>query len=268
MGKKKIILYILILFGQKAYSTNTDKLAISTSKVTVLIFPEKVEDVSLGNKTEYHIGIQDRCILLRAKTPKAQSTSIFVQYGTSKKIYIGEIFADKNAPLRHDLKIENTNSNLQKTSIQITEKKKEHKTEKNTIWKKGAEQEYTTYGDKKGRVSVILTNLAVSKEHLYLRIFVKNNSSIHLNLTEYRFDYIDYLVKFLGIGFKKKKEEVGATIYPESIQLDSKKHGYYEFAIPAKPINGRLEIHLSEENNERNFIIKIPAKKILKAKNI
>ncbi len=243
------------------------RLPVSCQKMTALVFPEKIKRVTLGNK-EFHIQkLNDMCVLVKAKKSKAIPTTILVEYSGSSNIYIGEIYASTSAPQKHEIKSEKQNL-LKEESGLGTEKKtliKKNKAQ-NKIWRKSTYQEYKTYGEKKGRVNVILTNILVSKETLYLRIFVHNKSSIHLNLSDFRFVYIDYLRRFLGMSFKPKKEEVALTLTPTEIDLGPKKYGYYEFGIPTKPINGELEINLAEKNTERHFKIYVPASTILKAK--
>ncbi len=253
------IYLIIILSSLWNYNSKgeVEKFPISIDKITTLIFKGNISTIETGSR-DYHIKSNGRCILIRAKKETVPSTSLFVIYGKEKRIFVGEIYAEKQAPIKHII----DNYEEKKDFDKIESNKKQKK-----IWSKGAFQKYQTYGTKKYRIKVILTNLAVSKTHLYLRFFIENNSSVHLKLTNYRFEYIEYL-RSLIIFSQEKREEVTAELFPQEINLKPKSCVYHEFGIPIRAVNGELEINLSEEGTERNFQIIIPSKIILKAKTI
>ena len=96
------IYLIIIISSLWNYNSKgeVEKIPISIDKITTLIFKGNISTIETGSR-DYHIKSNGRCILIRAKKETVPSTSLFVIYGKEKRIFVGEIYAEKQAPIKH-----------------------------------------------------------------------------------------------------------------------------------------------------------------------
>lgn len=100
----------------------------------------------------------------------------------------------------------------------------------------------------------------------YLRFYIENNTTTKLTLTQFSFEYITYLRKFLF--FRSTKTKVVEPIEALSaIELAPNSSQYFVFGLPSYTSNGGLVVFLGESGQgEREFRILIPNRIRLQAK--
>ncbi len=239
----------------------TERVGIKVSKPSVLSFSGEIVDVDLGNQ-DYSAKIKGKNLLICARKKDSYPTTLFVRYGDDKDSYVAEIYPDDNAPLQrfiggHQPITGNPNKDWAPQQQDV---------KPDNIFSPNEEQEYYNYGVNKDNVKVVLTNIAHKGDSTYLRIFIKNNTTISLTISSFSFEYITYLRKF--IFFKSKKTKVVTPIAaPSSLELGPNDANYFVFAIPTYTSNGGLEVFLGEsDKGEREFKISIPNRVLLKDK--
>lgn len=238
----------------------TDRLGVPITKPSVFSFAEDILDVDLGN-SDYHVKLRGKSLLIFAKKKDSQPTTLFVVYGKNKETYVAEIFPDDRAPLQRFIKSPTNpapTTPAQPTDLKVQEVGK-------AIFSPNEKQAYYSYGMRKDGIQVILTNIVHQGDLTYLRLYIENNTTTHLKLAEFSFEYITYLRKFLL--FKSTKTKLVEPIIPLSA-MDVAPHGahYFVVAIPTYTSNGGLEIFLGESGQgEREFKLVVPNKLLLKA---
>lgn len=275
MNKKLLfkIFLICIIYTTGIYNTysrDVKYLGITISKPAVLSFSEEIIDFSIGNR-DYAIQMKGNNLLIVANGAKALPTTLFVRYGKDKNVFVAEIFPDDKAPIHQVIEDSTPHAsmrggdanNREKDMMTLEEAKKEKQL---AIFSSHEKQEYFNYGIEKNGVKVLVVNITHHQENSYFRIFVKNNTSIPLNIGNVSFEYISYQRKYL-IFRSKKSKIVTATLAPESVEIGANQGKYFIFAIPTYTSNGGLNIFFGEsEKGEREYAIEISMKVLLQAK--
>jgi hypothetical protein len=251
---KKTWFSLFFLIAVATSHAQDNKIGISHNKISTLVFDEEIVDVELGNQ-EYHVKVKGRYLLLRAKSPNINFTSLFVRYGKKKNhYYVTEIFPDNNAPLKY----------LIQKDCDSDVAKKRTEPEKEPFFSDN-EQEYFDIGVIQNGVQVILNKILHTDNATGIQLFIRNTSSVDLFLEQYTFEYVTILSK----GFftvKKKHKLVEPMTEPSSCRVSARGDGYMEFSIPTYVSEGGLEVFLGESAGERGFRFLIPSKVLLKAK--
>lgn len=249
---KKTWLSLFFLVAVATSHAQDSKIGISHNKISTLVFDEEIVDVELGSQG-YHVKVKGRYLLLRAKSPNTNLTSLFVRYGKKKNhYYVTEIFPDNNAPLEYLIQ-EDCSSDVAKKRL-----------EKEAFFSDN-EQEYFDIGVIKNGVQVILNKMLHKDNATRIQLFIHNTSSVDLFLEQYTFEYVTILSK----GFftaKKKHKLVEPITEPSSCRVSAKGDAYMEFSIPTYVSEGGLEVFFGESAGERGFRFLIPSKVLLKAK--
>ena len=252
------------------YARNIEYLGITISKPSVLSFNEDIIDYSIGNK-DYSIQVKGNNLLIVANGAKELPTTLFVRYGKDKKAFVAEISPDDNAPIHQFIEDSTPHASMRSTDSNNREKdlmtlEEEKKTKQQTLFSPQEKLEYFNYGIEKNGVKVIVANIAHYQDNSYFRIFVKNNTSIPLNIGNVSFEYISYQRKYL-IFRSKKSKLVTTTLAPEVVEIGPNEGKYFMFAIPTYTSNGGLNIFFGEsDKGEREFSIAIPMKVLLQAR--
>ena len=275
MNKKLLLKIFLILiiyttYIYNSYAREVEYLGITISKPSVLSFSEDIIDFSIGNR-DYAIQMKGKNLLIVANGAKALPTTLFVRYGKDKNVFVAEISPDDNAPIHQVIEDSTPHTNMRGVDANNREKdmmtlEEEKKANQLAIFSPHEKQEYFNYGIEKNGVKVIVANITHHQENSYFRIFVKNNTSIPLNIGNVSFEYISYQRKYI-IFRSRKSKIVTATIAPESVEIGANQGKYFIFAIPTYTSNGGLNIFFGEsDKGEREFSIAIPMKVLLQAK--
>jgi hypothetical protein len=271
LAKNIVLLCFIYVVGvcSSTYAKDIKYLGITVSKPTVLSFSEDIIDFSIGNR-DYSIQMKGNNLLIVADGVKALPTTLFVRYGKDKNVFVAEISPDDNAPIHQVIEDNTTHTGMKGGKSNNSEKEmtleEEKKAQQLTIFSPHEKQEYFNYGIEKNGVKVLVVNIMHHQENSYFRIFVKNNTSIPLNIGNVSFEYISYQRKYI-IFRSRKSKIVTATIAPESVEIGANQGKYFIFAIPTYTSNGGLEIFFGEsEKGEREFSIAIPMKVLLQAK--
>jgi len=187
-----------------------------------------------------------------------------VHSNSFKKFFISVQLYNHNATASYPHK-RRTTSEAKNREKEMTFEE-EQKAKQLAIFAPHEKQEYFNYGIENDGIKVIVANIAHYQDNSYFRVFVKNNTSIPLNLGNISFEYISYQRKYL-IFRSKKSKIVTATLAPETVDIGANEGKYFIFAIPTYTSNGGLEIFFGEsDKGEREFSIAIPMKVLLKAK--
>ena len=272
VAKNILLVGLLYVVGvcSSTYARDIEYLGITISKPSVLSFSEDIIDFSIGNK-DYSIQVKGNNLLIVANGSKALPTTLFVRYGKDKNVFVAEIKPDDNASIHQVIEDNTPHASMKGADANNREKdimklEEEKKAKQPAIFSSHEKQEYFNYGIEKDGVKVIVVNITHHQENSYFRIFVKNNTSIPLNIGNVSFEYISYQRKYL-IFRSRKSKIVTATLGPASVEIGANTGKYFMFAIPTYTSNGGLGIFFGEsEKGEREFSIAIPMKGLLNAK--
>ncbi len=260
---RQFLYVLLVLVYQSNDRCDDVRLEISASKATVLIFDDVIDEIELGS-SGYVSKIKGTFLLIRAKSLKASPTFLFVRYGQGKKFCNIEICASNGAPLEYRM------SSILKTGAELlggeVTGKSGGKANKVTSFFMRKGQSYYTYSKKDYGVRITLLDIEHYNGNTYLKFYVKNNSSIDMDMDYISFNYYDTTRYFLLFSRRVKSRVVEPILPLPVVHVGSMQGSEFVFCIPTISVNGGLEVCFGEANEGRTITMNIPGKVLLKAK--
>lgn len=255
-------LFVLLLL-QSSKAVNTNRIYISVSKATVLIFSDPIDEIELGS-SEYASKIKGNFLLIRAKKLNAKPTFLFVRYGNGKNFQNLEICASNNAPMEY-----NMSDFVEKGSTSAkskTSKKDSRPQEKQIRFMLNSKQKYFTYSKQEHGTQLTLLDIEHFDGNTYLKFNIKNKSSIDLDMQHISFNYYD-IDKYLFLFSKRVRNKlVEPVIPPENVKVNASESKDFVFCIPTVKASGGLEVYFEEAEASKALSINIPHRVLLNAK--
>lgn len=262
--KRSAIFLLVIGCFLTSISHATDSIGILINKKSILSFSEDIIDVDIDSE-DYFFKIKGKNLLIRAKKTQASHATLFVRYGKDKTNYVAEIFADEKAPI-HRVIDQQEGIEVHRDVMEPAKRNyKTHTVASSSFFAPNQKQQYSWFAVDEGGVIVMISNIMHSGKNTYIRVYIENNTTVNLQLSQQTFEYITTLKKWLFFS-SEQKNRVNPIVYPSTIDLGPMQFDYFEFAIPTYTSNGGLDIFLGEsEHGIRKFKINIPTKILLQA---
>jgi hypothetical protein len=273
------LFFLPVYFAPYSYGIEIDTIGILTDKSIVLSFPASIINVKISHSiANITIGEEDYVcekegsdVFLRAKKDSAKPATLYVRYGSLEKTitYVAKIVPAEEAPLH--LKIGRLNSiqefekKVQENVVNGQENVATGQENQARLFSPNEKQQYTFFAIKEEGITLMVTNIHHNGKNTYLRVFVDNNTTVNLKISQCSFSYVTKLRKWWFFT-TEQRNPVSPLISPDNVEVGPLQFNYFDFSIPTVVSNGGLEVSLAEsENGARNFTIPIPSKVILKA---
>jgi hypothetical protein len=256
-------LILIVLVTMAFMGKAQDSLFVSNENTTYLVFPSTVDLFELGNKLQYTGSVDDKVLFIRALKSESQKSTLLVRAGDVFYHYM--IFFKQNPEVYY--------YDFTKGQSKLDDKEIKSKPNGIMLQKKvdsivNIKGEITSLGVISDYLQAAVTVIRNDKENTYLKIVIKNLSSI-----PYKFDFISfqyYQVMKKGT-FKKTKnapKDVFPIISPKKIEINANATDVVGYAIPQFGLanNGYLIISFREKSGDRVLKMKIDSGKIQSAK--
>ncbi|MBN8702750.1 MAG: DUF4138 domain-containing protein [Bacteroidetes bacterium] len=270
---KRIVIVLLSLVSHLLLSQNNkqiDTIYCDSKNTSYLIFYDKVELVDVGNPDNYVAQIEESAIFVKALKPSVEPTTILVKIG--KNFHFGILLGlERNNKNYYDFTklngggeekntkgIEAANSSEKKNPLDLTAKIETLLATKN---------EMHTLGSVSKFLETSIPVIRNDKEYTYLKLVVKNKSSIPYKVDFISFQYFEDQKK--GVGKKRKK--VPRDEFPINENKVKEIESGQTVAIPfviksyALSNNGYLMVLVREASGNRVLKIKVEGSIIQKA---
>lgn len=253
------ILYTSISFGQ-------DTIRISEINPSYLVFSTTIEFVDIGNKDEYDGKIEDKVLLIKAKHLKAGNSTLLIRSADSFYHYI--LSYEKNpknyyydftgATIGGEAKQKEKTPGKQ--SLELIQNKVD-----SIINIKG---ELNTLGVISDYLQAAATVIRNDKENTYIKVVIKNLSSIPYEFNFIGFQYVQVMKKGMFKKTKNAPKDVFPIIYPKKKEINANSTDVIAYAIPQFGLanDGYLVISFREKKGDRVLLIKIDSSVIQGAK--
>ncbi len=270
---KKIILVFSVLLNL-TLGFSQDTIFVSDVNTTYLIFPKTVDLLDVGNPTEYYGKIEDKAVLLKAVKTNTNKSTLLVRSGEAyfhylvmyhqepKKYYYDySKTKDKTTETIEEVKADETGG----TAPSVKNLKNMQGKVDSIVNIKG---ENKTLGVLSDFLQAAVTVIRNDKENTYLKVVIKNLSSI-----PYKFDFIGFqYFQVMKKGFMNKTKnaplDVFPIIYPKSGEISANSTAVVGYAIPQFGLanNGYLVVSFREKTGDRVLKIRIDSGLIQSAK--
>jgi|CXWL01.1.fsa_nt_gi hypothetical protein len=270
---RTILLLILFLYlNQLGFSqqgkSGLDTVFCDIQNTTCINFPEEVTLVDVGNPQQYVAKIQGNLVFVKPVKDNVPSTTILIKSGPS--IYHGTLTYNKTGkvkPYYYEIKsvVQGEVNNIKKES-NSTIKKDESKIsvtdtsvrEKIEVFSK-IKSEIRTLGFISKNVDAAVTVIRNDEKNTYLKLIVKNKSSIPFKLDFISFQYYQDMKKGSFRKSKKAPLDVFPIAEPTIKEIAPDKSEGLPYVIPAYALanNGYLMVLIRESAGDRVLKIKI-----------
>lgn len=256
----------ILLSFNSYFLFSQDTIPSSDLNTAYLVFPTTINLIDIGNPNEYYGKIQDKVLLIKAKKPNALMSTLLVRSGDSFFHYMLKFekepktyyFDYSGKEEKEDLTV---NSNItpgnavEPLTPALKLKNMQNKVD-SIVNIKG---EYNTLGVLSDYLQAAVTVIRNDKENTYIKIVIKNLSSL-----PYKFDFISfqYFQVMKKGSFKKTKNaplDVFPIIYPKAGEISANSTSVVGYAIPQFGLanNGYLVVSFREKTGDRVLKIKI-----------
>lgn len=257
-----------------------DTVFLSFTKTAFLIFSQPVKDAVIGSENVL-VKISENKIILQAAVENFEETNLMVQTGGKYYMFIIHY---SNSPIRYlydyqDSKKDKSNKTnkviVDELQQKETSKKETKKDSLNRLFlskcKKveNSAQKFYDLAETKGGVTLVLTNMYVDDNLFYFRVDLINNSKIR-----YDIDYYQFTIR------NKKKVLKKTPIQDEVIEplfvandvkvIEAKNKNSFIFVLPKFTIQDKKKLFIEywENKGDRNFVIPITNKELLKLNSL
>lgn len=272
--KKIIVIAFMFLSFPLVYSQDTtETIFVSEANTTYLVFPKTIDLIDLGNPNDYYGKIEDKALLLKAKRERTSMSTLLVRSGES--FYHYKIIYEKNPKVffynysKREEGVDPVASKENSDGSSMAPTAKDLKLMQNKVDSiVNIKGEYNTLGVMSDFLQAAVTVIRNDKENTYLKIVIKNVSSI-----PYKFDFISFqYFQVMKKGSLKKTKnaplDVFPIIYPKASEISASSTTVVGYAIPQFGLanNGYLVISFREKTGDRVLKIRIDSSVIQGAK--
>ncbi len=261
------ISFLLIWFrimNAQQMNDKVDTIYCTDSNTSYAIFKDRVELVDIGNPADYASQIEDNSVFVKSLKPNSPASTMLVK--TGKDYYFSVLkYQEENKKFFYDFAaVENDKikGNDKPTLVSMREL-----VEKKLSRVVAGRNELETMGFITTFIEAEVGVIRNDNQNTYLKIILKNKSSIPYRLDFISFQYYRHMKK----GFAKKAKASGMEVFPvvspvipEISPYSCKPLGY---AIPSFGLAGKgyLMISFRESSGDRVLTIKVKGAEIQKA---
>ena len=275
------LLFFCFLIGFRKGSSQVNVVSLDTiycasSNTTYILFTDKVDLVDVGRPDDFAVKIEDNAVFIKSIRATSTPSTLFIRIG--KLNYLGIIcFKEDNKKFFYDCihSMKMASDSLQKSSTPNLGGKSSFKQ-----YLKSPEQaarlnqmeslstELTTLGFISRYIDVAVTAIRNDEQNTFLKIILKNKSSIPYKLDFISFQYFQHLSKGAIRKAKKNAIDVFPVSSPAIAEVPALNTQHLLYAIPSFGLasRGYLLILFRERNGDRILKIKIDGSVIQNAK--
>ncbi len=260
-------------------SCTIDTVYCTDNNTSYLIFKDKVELVDIGSPEDYVSQIEENSIFIRALKTNVPASTMLLK--TGKTFYYGIVnYKKDNKRFLYDFSkpsenmeislpkkgsVEEKTSGIDQALVRNSQTNDSLANKIRGVVK--AKNELSSLGFISSFIEAAVTVIRNDNKNTYLKIVLKNKSSIPYKLDFISFQYFQHMKK----GFAKKGKENGKDVFPieipaiQEIQpFSTRALGYVipSFGLADK---GYLMILFRESSGDRVLKIKVPGQDIQKA---
>lgn len=262
----KYFIITILLFFNSVFLFAQDTIPSSDLNTAYLVFPTTINLIDIGNPNEYYGKIQDKVLLIKAKKQNALMSTLLVRSGDSffhymlkfekePKTYYFDFSKEKEKTDAEESPTTNSGAKVEVPTTAINLKNMQSKVD-SIVNIKG---EYNTLGVLSDYLQAAVTVIRNDKENTYIKIVIKNLSSL-----PYKFDFISFqYFQVMKKGSLKKTKnaplDVFPIIYPKANEISANSTSVVGYAIPQFGLanNGYLVVSFREKKGDRVLKIKI-----------
>ena len=263
---RNILIIILLFFNSHLFFAQ-DTIPSSDLNTAYLVFPAIISLIDIGNPNEYYGKIQDKVLLIKAKKQNALMSTLLVKSGDSyfhymlkyekePKTYYFDYSKKDDRVESEEPKQSDSGNKIEVTKSSSVNLKNMQQKVDSIVNIKG---EYNTLGVLSDYLQAAVTVIRNDKENTYIKIVIKNLSSI-----PYKFDFISFqYFQVMKKGFLKKTKnaplDVFPIIYPKASEISANSTSVVGYAIPQFGLanDGYLVVSFREKTGDRVLKIKI-----------
>ena len=292
---KRKILYILIFGAINCFFQNNkqvDTIWCTSNNTSYVIFPKKVDLVNVGNPNDYFAQIEERSVFIKAAKDGVKPSTLLFKIGDSyhfgvvafkgnnKDFFFQSskvtLTSEPNDETKSEGSSEKTvdplnlstksNNNSEETNVS---KSKENEIATSKFQMKKLEEingELTLLGFVSKFISASVVVIRNDNKNTYLKIKVKNSSSIPYKLDFISFQYFQHFARGM-----KKGRQTGNDVFPIGTptvtEIPSQSSATLIYAIPSFGLSdkGYLLVLFRENSGDRILKIKIDGEEIQRA---
>jgi hypothetical protein len=260
---RTMIILILCINGVIAQVSNwnIDTVYCTLNNTSYVIFKDKVDLVDIGSPDNYVSRIEERSVFIRALKENAGPSTILVK--TGKDFYYGIIhYKQQNKIFFYDF-----NTPASSDPLLVREKSKGSMQGDNLSQVVNTRNELLSLGFISEFIEAAVTVIRNDDMNTYLKIILKNKSSIPYKLDFISFQYFRHMKK----GFAKKGKESGMDVFPAAspdvLEVPPVSDKVLGYVIPSFGLaeQGYLMILFRESTGDRVLKINVPGSEIQKA---
>jgi hypothetical protein len=246
-------------------SNRVDTIYCTNQNTSYILFKDRVELVDIGKPSEYVSRIEDNSVFVKSLNGNAGVSTLLVK--TEKEFYYGILqFREENKIFFYDFRAADHSqpSEIEKPAALLAEKGIVERKAAQVLAKKN---ELYTLGFISRFMDAAVTLIRNDEKNTFLKIVVKNKSSIPYRLDFISFQYFRHLKK----GFVKKAKAEGMDVFPlaspamqEILPFSCQPLAY---AIPSFGLadKGYLMVSFRESSGDRVLKIKVGGAEIQQA---
>lgn len=256
----------ILLSFNSYFLFSQDTIPSSDLNTAYLVFPTTINLIDIGNPNEYYGKIQDKVLLIKAKKPNALMSTLLVRSGDSFFHYMLKFekepktyYFDYSGKEEKEDPTVNSNVTPGNAVEPLTPALKLKNMQNKVDSIVNIKGEYNTLGVLSDYLQAAVTVIRNDKENTYIKIVIKNLSSL-----PYKFDFISfqYFQVMKKGSFKKTKNaplDVFPIIYPKAGEISANSTSVVGYAIPQFGLanNGYLVVSFREKTGDRVLKIKI-----------
>ena len=248
-----MVLVLLTLPLGAAGKAPPTKILVSDKYITLLVFDAPINGIDIGSH-DYAAKIQGRYLILRCRKHHASPTSLFVTYDEERAFLHAEVHFSQHPPKPYDLRRE----------VPPKEQAAGDASPSPAVYLPGIRylaalpQAYYHLGIRKEGMTLILTNVLHDAQHIYLKLFVENQTGVDYQLEAVHFSFHS--------GRRKQVGVFPAYVAPQGcIAAYSWERLLYALPRYGPKLRGRLAIQFREAGGERHVQFTVPARVLLQA---
>lgn len=294
--KKIVVLFLFFTISIKIKSQILDTIHCNNINSTYIILPAAVDLVDIGAKESYVSKIEDNSVFIKAKTANGPISTLLIKVGqdfyyttikfdANNKQYFydyktnkpGIVYGNKDSYSQifktvsvDKPKVETKSQGQELYNEDGTKKQVSEKVVANTDEITKVKNELSTYGFKSDFIDAAVTVIRNDNENTYLKIIIKNNSSIPYKLDFISFQYFQDMNKGILKKSKKAPTDVFPSCRPKQLEVKPVTTNALGYAIPTFALahDGYLMVLFRETNGDRVLKIEIPGTVVQRSQNL